>query len=90
MTTEQDHKAASEPPLDCSVGRCSECGKSSSDGWALYCVECFSQAERAELMWLRKLVETIRDRADIRFNGNNGLLAFSDLKDEARRIVPNV
>ena len=40
---------------------------------------------REQLNWLNHLIETIRDKADLRFAGNSGLLAFSDIKSAARR-----
>lgn len=40
---------------------------------------------KAERDWMAHLLVTIRDKADLRYNGNRGLLAFSDLKDEAQR-----
>lgn len=40
-----------------------------------------------ECEWMRALIETIRDKADLRFNGNRGLCAFSDLKDAALAAV---
>ena len=38
-----------------------------------------------EHAWMAHLLVTIRDKADLRYNGNRGLLAFSDLKDEAAK-----
>lgn len=43
------------------------------------------QDMRAERDWLLHLVATIRDKGNLRYNGNSHLLAFSDLKDEANR-----
>ena len=43
------------------------------------------QDMRAERDWLLHLVATIRDKGNLRYNGNAHLLAFSDLKDEANR-----
>lgn len=40
---------------------------------------------REQLNWLNHLIETIRDKADLRFAGNSGFLAFSDIKSAARR-----
>jgi S-adenosylmethionine:diacylglycerol 3-amino-3-carboxypropyl transferase len=44
---------------------------------------------REERDWMAHLLATIRDKADIRYGKNRGLLAFSDLKDEAARSRPN-
>jgi hypothetical protein len=44
---------------------------------------------REERDWMAHLLETIRDKADIRYGKHRGLLAFSDLKDEAARSRPN-
>ena len=43
------------------------------------------QDMRAERDWLLHLVATIRDKGNLRYNGNVHVLAFSDLKDEANR-----
>ena len=51
------------------------------------------QDMRAERDWLLHLVATIRDKGNLRYNGNVHMLAFSDLKDEANRTfhsLPNV
>ena len=51
------------------------------------------QDMRAERDWLLHLVATIRDKGNLRYNGNVHMLAFSDLKDEANRTFhspPNV
>lgn len=45
---------------------------------------------REERDWMAHLLTTIRDKADIRYGKNRGLLAFSDLKDAAARSRPNV
>jgi hypothetical protein len=44
---------------------------------------------KEERDWLAHLVETIRDKGNLRFGKHRGLLAFSDLKDEAQRSRPN-
>jgi len=44
---------------------------------------------REERNWMAHLLATIRDKADIRYGKNRGGLAFSDLKDEAQRSMPN-
>lgn len=44
---------------------------------------------RDEIRWLRHLVATIRDKGGLQYGKNKGLLAFSDLKDEALRTLPN-
>jgi hypothetical protein len=43
----------------------------------------------AERDWMAHLLATIRDKGDIRFGAHRGLLAFSDLKDEAARSMTN-
>ena len=47
------------------------------------------QKLREERDWMAHLLTTIRDKADLRYGKNRGLLAFSDLKDEAARSRPN-
>ena len=37
--------------------------------------------------WLTRLVETIRDKSDLRYCGERGLLAFSKLKDDALKSI---
>lgn len=49
-----------------------------------YPKEAFEEME-AELAWAKTLLRLIRDKADLRYNGKRGLLAFSDLKDAARK-----
>ena len=41
------------------------------------------EAIEADRNWLAVFVETIRDKADLRYGGERGLLAFAKLRDEA-------
>ena len=40
-----------------------------------------------QLIWYERLIETIRDKADLRYCGERGLLAFQKLKEEAGRNI---
>jgi hypothetical protein len=42
---------------------------------------------KRENRWLTVLIGIIRDKAELKYNGNKGMLAFSDLKDEANRFL---
>lgn len=50
------------------------------------CEGCEVERLQKENKWMKKLLEIIRDKAELKYNGNTGLLAFSDLKDEASRL----
>lgn len=44
---------------------------------------------KSDIAWMQHLLATIRDKADIRYGNNRGLLAFSDLKALAASSLPN-